>query len=196
VSPSQSERTEATRAALLAAARELFTERGFAAVSAEEVVRHAGVTRGALYHHFRDKRDLLAAVHEEVEQEMVAHLADRVAGIEDPYEVLRVGIDAFLDRCLDPVTARIGLEEAPSVLGWARWREVDAKYALGLVTAVLEAAMAAGAIVRQPVTPLAHLLIAASGEAGLLIAASDDPRAARDEVRGPLVALIEGLRVR
>ena len=134
MSPSQAERSEATRAALLGAARSLFAERGYAAVTAEEVVRAAGVTRGAMYHHFRDKKDLFRAVHEQVEEEMVMAIAEAVAGREDVLDLLVAGVDAFLDRCLDPEVARIALDEAPSVLGWREWREIDARYALGLVS--------------------------------------------------------------
>ena len=194
MSPSQAERTEATRAALIGAARALFAEHGYAPTSAEEVVRRAGVTRGAMYHHFRDKKALFRAVHEQIEEEMVMAIGQRIAGMSDPLEILVEGLDTFLDRCLDPEVARITLDEAPSVLGWLEWREIDAKYALGLVTGVLRVAMDAEILRRQPIEPLGHLLIAACGEAGLLIAAADDPRAARDEVRGPLIALLEGLR--
>ena len=194
MSPSQAERTEATRAALLEAARALFAERGYAATAAEEVVRRAGVTRGAMYHHFRDKKALFRAVHEQIEEEMVVAIGQRITGMTDPLEMLIAGLDTFLDRCLDPEVARITLDEAPSVLGWLEWREIDARYALGLVTGVLGVAMDAGILQRQPIEPLGHLLISACGEAGLLIAAADDPAATRDEVRGPLLSLLDGLR--
>jgi AcrR family transcriptional regulator len=192
--PSQAERTEATRTALLRAARALFAERGYAGTAAEEVVRAAGVTRGAMYHHFSDKKALFRAVHEQLEQEMVEAIGHRINGMSDPLEILIAGLDTFLDRCLDPEVARITLDEAPSVLGWLEWREIDARYSLGLVTGVLRLAMEQGRLQRQPIEPLAHLLISACGEAGLLIAAADDPEAARDEVRGPLLALLNGLR--
>jgi AcrR family transcriptional regulator len=191
VSPSQAERTEATRAALLAAARELFAEHGFHGVAAEEIVRRAGVSRGALYHHFRDKTDLFRAVHESLEAELVERIAGGLGELgEDPIAVLVAGMDLFLDACEEPVFARIALQEAPSVLGWREWREIDARHSMGLVTAVLTHAMGSGAIVRQPVGPLGHILVSAMGEAGLLIA-SGTPR---EDVRGPLLALLEGLR--
>ena len=194
MSPTQAERSESTRAALLRAARELFAERGYAATAAEDVVRAAGVTRGAMYHHFGGKKDLFRAVHEEMEQEMVAGLAERLSGIEDAWELLVTGVDAFLEQCLDPVLAKIALDEAPSVLGWREWREVDMRFGLGLTSASLQYAMDAGVLREQPVLPLAHLLVSAMGEAGLMIAASEDPAATRDELRGSLVALLEGLR--
>lgn len=191
MSPTQAERRAATRAALLAAGRELFSAQGFEATSAEALVARAGVTRGALYHHFDDKRDLFRAVLDELETELMATVADRIAGAGDPFALLAAGVDAFLDRCEDPVFARIALAEAPGVLGWAQWRETDMRYSLGLVTAALQGAMDAGVMVRQPVTPLGHLFVSACGEAGLLMA-SGTPRA---DVRGPLVALLEGLRL-
>ncbi len=189
-------RGEATRGALLGAARELFAEHGYAGVGTERIVERAGVTRGALYHHFEDKRDLLRAVHEELEQELVASIGERIAGLEDPWELLVTGVRAFLDSCTDPAIMRISLIDAPGVLGWEEWREIDARYALGLVTFGLRNAMDHGLFREQEVRPLAHLLIGAMTEAGMLIANASDHAAARREVEPPLIALLEGLRVR
>jgi AcrR family transcriptional regulator len=185
---------EATRARLLRVARDLFARRGYAGVGTEEIVRRARVTRGALYHHFRDKKDLFRAVHEQVERELVESLGQRIAGIEDARELLATGIGSFLDACTDPALAQISLIDAPSVLGWAEWREIDARYGMGLVQLGLEAAMDQGVMPRQNPEPLAHLMLAALGEAALLIANADDPQAAREEVEGPLLALLEGLQ--
>jgi len=191
----KAEQTEATRAALLAVARELFAERGYAGVATEEIVQRARVTRGALYHHFRDKQDLFRAVHEQLEGELAERIARQLANgpADDPMALLRIGVRAFLDQCMDPALARIALIDAPSVLGWEEWRRVDEKYGLGLVMVGLQGAMAAGAIRHQPVKPLAHLILGALGEAGMLIANAEDPRAARAEVEPPLLALLEGL---
>jgi AcrR family transcriptional regulator len=188
------ERGDATRAALVSAARALFAERGYAGVGTEEVVRRAGVTRGALYHHFRDKQDLFRAVYEQTEQEIVASIGARMAGIADPVELLVEGVRAFLDACGDPVLMRIGLRDAPGVLGWEEWREIGNRHGLGLVTGGLRAAMDAGAIVRADVRTLAHLLLSALAEAALLIASAEDPGAAREEVERTLLALLDGLR--
>lgn len=186
---SREERAAATRERLLAAARELFAERGYRDVGTEEVVRRAEVTRGALYHHFRDKRDLFQAVHEQIEGELVEAIGAKIAAIEDPEELLRVGIRSFLDAVMDPAVMRITLMDAPSVLGWAEWREIDAKYGLGLITGGLELSMQTGYIPRQPVEPLAHLLLGAMGEAAMLSANG----VAREEVESALIALVEGL---
>lgn len=180
----------------MAVARELFAQRGYAAVGTEEIVQRARVTRGALYHHFRDKKDLFRAVLEEVEAELAEEIGGQLAGppAGDPIALLSVGVRAFLEHCMDPAVARIAMVDAPSVLGWQEWREVDERYGLGLVIVGLKGAMAAGALREQPVKPLAHLLLGALGEAGMLIANADDPGAARAEVEPALLGLLEGLR--
>lgn len=190
----KAEQAEATRARLLRVSRELFAKRGYSAVATEEVVRRAKVTRGALYHHFRDKKDLFRAVHEQLEGELVESIGKEISGIQDARELLRTGVRSFLDACTDPALAQISLLDAPSVLGWAEWREVDARYGMGLVRLGLEAAMEQDVVERQDPEPLAHLMLAALGEAALLIANADDPKAARLEVERPLMALLDGLQ--
>lgn len=187
------EGAQATRAALMKAARDLFTERGYAAVGTEEIVGRAEVTRGALYHHFADKRDLFRAVHEQLEQSLVADIGERIRGIEDPWELIVTGVRAFLDSCTDPAVRRIALLDAPAVLGWAEWREIDARYGLGLVGFGLQNAMDRGVLAQRPVRPLAHLLMGAMAEAAMVIANAEDPAAARNDVEAPLLALVEGL---
>jgi AcrR family transcriptional regulator len=191
----QAARSEATRARLIRAGRQLFAKHGYAGVGTEQIVKRARVTRGALYHHFADKRDLFLAVHEELEEEMVERIAAALAsaGSDDPVEAMKVAVRAFLDTALDPGRSRITLIDAPSVLGWAEWREIDARYGLGLASAALQAAMDAGRIREQPVAPLASIFVAALGEAGILVATAEDPAAARAEVLGALEALIDGL---
>jgi AcrR family transcriptional regulator len=185
---------DATRDAVLAAAHELFAERGYAAVGTEEIVARAGVTRGALYHHFDDKRALFRAVHEELERSLVDDIAARIAGIEDPWELMVTGVRAFLDACVDPALMRISLVDAPVVLGWSEWRAIDEQYGLGLVSFGLSNAMERGAIEPQPVRPLAHLLMGAMAEAAMVIANAERTKAARDEVEPALLALLYGLR--
>ena len=140
------ERSEATRAALIAAARPLFAERGFSGVGTEEIVRAAGVTRGALYHQFADKRELFAAVFEQVEAEVTTETARAAvaSGASDPLAVLRVGALGWLEACSEPEVQRIVLLDGPAVLGWAAWREIGMRYALGLVENELREAVAAG----------------------------------------------------
>jgi AcrR family transcriptional regulator len=190
------ERSERTRARLIEAARELFPERGYAGVSVEEIVRRAGVTRGALYHQFPEgKKDLFVAVFDAVETDVMAGIAETLAesGADDPIAGVRAGIDATLALALDPKLVQLTILDAPAVLGWEEWRAAGERYGLGLVRAGLTAAMDAGAMPRAPVDPLAQLLLAAVEEAILFIARADDPEAARAEARDALNRLIDGL---
>ena len=136
------------RAALIAAARRLFTERGYDDVGTEEIVRAAGVTRGALYHHFGGKPELLDAVYEQLEAESTERVARIVLGseLDSPLEAMKAGIEAFLDECAEPELRQIALHDAPAVLGWDRWREIGAANGLGLIEASLAAAIEAGEI--------------------------------------------------
>jgi AcrR family transcriptional regulator len=191
----KAEQSEATRNALIDAARGLFSERGYAAVPTEEIVQAAGVTRGALYHHFRDKQDLFTAVVERLEEEVLQRVASAAMGEQDPWQQQVIAVGAFLDCCLDPAVQRVILTDAPSVLGLAAWREIEARYGFALVRAGLQAMVEAGLVEDQPLDPLAHMLLGAMQEAGLLIAHADDPEAARREVGDSLVRLLQGLRV-
>ncbi len=191
---SRAQQSEATRGRLLRVGRDLFTRRGYSEVATEEIVRRAGVTRGALYHHFRDKRDLFAAVVEQVEQDVLARVAEAALTETDAWEQQRAAIGAFLDVCLEPAVQRIVLTDAPSVLGLAAWREIEARYGLGLVSAGLETVMEAGYIEKQPLEPLAHLLLGALTEGGLLIARAEDRETARREVGESLDRILRGLR--
>lgn len=188
------ERAEQTRRDLLRVSRELFADRGYSAVGTEEIVARAGVTRGALYHHFRGKRELFQAVHEQLEEQLVDDIRATMSDVTDPVGLIEVGIRAFLDACTDRRRARIMLLDAPTVLGWATWREIDERYGLGLVSTALAVAMDAGALQRQEVRPLAHIMIGALGEAALLIANAEDPILTRTQVEPVILSLVHGLR--
>lgn len=192
----QAERTEATREALIAAARRLFTERGYEGVGTEEIVRAAGVTRGALYHHFGDKASLLDAVYARIEAESTARVARVVLGSElhSPLDAMRAGVAAFLEECAKPELRQIALHDAPAVLGWERWREIGAANGLGLIEASLGAAIEAGEIRQLPVSQTAHLLMGALDEAAMVLARDERPEA-RAEVTEVLVALLEGFAI-
>jgi AcrR family transcriptional regulator len=190
----QASRSETTRAALMAAARRLFAERGYAGVGTEEIVREAGVTRGALYHHFAGKRELLAAVYEELESEIATDIAQSVEPGAPMHATLQAGAARFLDRCLEPEVQRIALLDAPAVLGWERWREIGARYGLGLIEGLLQAGIEAGELRPQPVKPLAHALLGALDEIAMLVARADDPGAVRAEAGETLNVLLSALR--
>ena len=191
--PTKAERSDATRQALVRVARRLFAKHGFAETSTEAIVQAAGVTRGALYHQFRDKTALFEAVYEDIERDLVARVAAAVDGIDDPMTILRRGAEVFLDACLDAYVSRVVLLEGPAVLGWAKWREIDQAYGLGMVRTALEVAAAAGAVKSVPLDPLAHVLMGGLVEGSLYLANAPDKAAARAEVGAAIGALIEGI---
>ncbi|MEO8457421.1 MAG: TetR family transcriptional regulator [Chloroflexota bacterium] len=196
MSTRKAQQSEATRGDLIAVARKLFAERGYAGTPTEEIVREAGVTRGALYHHFKDKKDLFRAVAETVESELGPMIMAKATPGADAWTFLVEATGTFLDACLERDVQQIILIDGPSVLGWEEWRAVEEKYGLALVNAGLTRAMAEGFLEQQPVAPLARLLLAAVNEAGLVIARSPDVKAARHEVGSSLTRLLEGLRKR
>ena len=145
--------SEATRAKLVRAGRKLFGKRGYAGVGTEEIVRAAGVTRGALYHQFADKRELFAAVFEDTETELIVEAGRNSAGVDDPVEALRRAFLGWLEACSRPAVQRIVLLDAPAVLGWEEWREIGERLGLGATMAALQAGMDAGAIARPAGAP-------------------------------------------
>jgi AcrR family transcriptional regulator len=185
---------EATRAALLAAARELFGEQGYANTSTEEIVGKAGVTKGALYHHFADKESLFRAVFEEVEQE-VSDQAVREFLRPDSWESLEVGCRLWVNAHLDPAVRQIALSDARGVLGWEVARAIENRFSAVALRGALRKAMHAGILEPQPLRPLALMLTGALTEACLYVADADDTQAAQDEVGGLIVRLLSALRV-
>jgi AcrR family transcriptional regulator len=186
---------EATTGALVTVARELFAERGYAAVGTEEIVQRAGVTRGALYHHFRGgKEDLFRAVLVQISAETVQRIADVVTHTDDPWDALVLGCEAFLDACASPDVQRVVLIDAPAVLGWDVRRAIDADYGLGLLEAALQRAMDAGRLQHGSALSLAHVLAGALDEAAMVVARADDPEVARAEMGDMLRRLLEGMR--
>jgi AcrR family transcriptional regulator len=187
---------EATTAALIDAARELFAGRGYANVGTEEIVQQAGVTRGALYHHFRSgKEELFRAVVVQISAETAGRVRAAAQANDDPWNALVEGIDAFLDACALPEVQRILLVDGPAVLGWDVWRAIDSDYGLGLLEGALQRAIDAGRLPPQPARPAAHVLLGALDEAAMVVARADDPRAARREMGQTVHRLLEGLRV-
>lgn len=180
----QADRTAATRAALVGAGRRLFAEHGFAGVGTEAIVAEAAVSRGALYHHFADKTALFAGVLEAVEADVTDQIATAALTGDDLTfaAVMMRAIDAWLDACEAPDVQRILLTDGPSVLGWARWRELLQPYALSLVETTLAQGIADGAVIDLPSRPLAHALIAVAEEAAMYVATSVDPASARREM--------------
>ena len=188
----QEERSAATREALIAAARTLWGQRGYAEVGTPEIATAAGVTRGAMYHQFADKAALFREVVEVVEQDVMARMTVVVAesGATTPSEAVRAAVDAWLDVSGDPEVRQLILLDAPSVLGWAEFRDVAQRYSLGMTEQMLTEAIRAGQLAEQPVRPLAHVLIGALDEAAMVIATAEDPKRTRRETGQVLHRLI------
>jgi AcrR family transcriptional regulator len=191
----QEQRSAATRDALISAARKLWGLRGYAEVGTPEITAAAGVTRGAMYHQFADKAALFREVVEVVEQDVMVRMANVVAasGGTTPADAIRAAVDAWLEVSADPEVRQLILLDAPSVLGWAEFRDVAQRYSLGMTEQLLAEAIKAGQLARQPTRPLAHVLIGALDEAAMVIATADDPKRLRRETRQVLHRLIDAM---
>jgi AcrR family transcriptional regulator len=188
----QQERSETTVAALVAAARGLFANDGYAATSLDAVASTAGVTKGALYHHFAGKRELFRAVYEHEQQRLVAAIGEAYARKADPWDAFEAGCRAFIESSLDPGLQRITLLDAPGVLGWEAIREIESP-ALALTEVGIERAMDAGRLPRRAPQPLAHLLFGAMCEGAMKIARSENPQAAQRAIWGELRRVLQAL---
>ncbi len=191
----QAERSADTRDALIAAARTLFATHGYSEVALETIVQAAGLTRGALYHHFADKTELFTAVYERVDGEVNERMGQAIAAADpgDPLAVLRLGAGMWLDAAVDPEIQRIVLVDAPAVLGWARWNDMENNSNVALVRALLTHAIQTGAIPAQPVEATAHTLLGAMSEAALYITRADDPTQARRDAGAVIERMIASL---
>lgn len=171
------EQGQATRDHMVAVGTRLFTERGYEGTSIEAVLRESGVSRGALYHHFDGKDALFAAVIDAVYDRVGESLVAATRGLTDPAEALRTGCRTWIRLTVDPEVNRIMLIDAPTVLGWQRWRELDERRALGQTKTALAAAAGAAGLAADQVELLAHMLLAGLNELAMLIARADDPAA-------------------
>ena len=190
--PTQAERTDATRGKLLAVARKLFATKGYAATSLDTLVRRAGVTKGAFYHHFPDKQAIFRAVFEAVEDDLVAAALAGSKGA-DALTRFRTGCHAFLAASVDPAVQRIVMMDGPAVLGWATWREIDWRHFLALVDEGLAQAMLEHGAKRRPTKALAHLVFGALCESAMVVARSPKPKEALRHVQQELDVLLGGL---
>jgi AcrR family transcriptional regulator len=186
------EYVEATRAALLESASELFTEKGFAHTSLDEVASAARLTKGALYHHFASKQALFEQVLEAVNDRIVETVIAAGAKAEQPWERLMGGLEAFLDVCLDREYQRICLQQAPAVLGWERCRELESRM-MGLLDAMLRELAEAGETRLRPSPLLTRVLFRMLSEAAMAIGESEDQTAARAEVGVLLSQLLSSI---
>jgi len=191
--PSVRPKGQATRTRIVDAAGELFAKRGYQDTSIEDVLDKSGISRGALYHHFRDKEELFVAVLEAVEARIADATVKASRGIADPVGALLAGCNAWLDVSRDPAIRQIVLVDAPAVLGWQKWREIDARYGFGLLKGSLRAAAEAGRLSPTLIEPLAHVLLAAVLEIALLMARANDAPGSVKQAKAALRELIEKL---
>ena len=192
--PDRSAKGDATRAALVAAARKLFVANGYFATGTEDIVAEAAVgTRGALYHHFADKQDLFRAVFHQVQTDLAA--ATVIDERDDRLDMLIAALQQFLDASAEnPDVQQVLLIDGPAVLGWEEWRRIDSQHSLGMVRMIFEANIAAGNIPPQPVEPLAHLIVGALNEAALAVAAAEDAAGARESFAVSMEGVLDALR--
>ena len=176
-------------------ARRLWGDRGYAAVSTPEIAQAAGVTRGAMYHQYPDKATLFLAVLETVESDVIERLSATVVAKrpKTPADALHLSADAWVDIASEPEVRQLVLLDAPSVLGWAGFREISLQYGLGMTEQLLRAAIDAGELKPQPTRPLATVMIGALDEAAMSIANADDPEQEKTDVRNVIHNLIDGL---
>jgi AcrR family transcriptional regulator len=187
---------EDTRRAILETARELFAEFGFQGTRTEEIVQRAGLTRGALYHHFKDKEDLFRAVFDEVLSEVMGTLVRRSEGATgDAWTLFRANSEVYLDAATKNQAYRqIVLVDGPAVLGWTYWSD-ESDGPTKIITKYLQGAMDEGVLERQPVEPLAHLLSAIGVGSAFYVAHAGDPVAARREISECSERMLEGLGI-
>jgi AcrR family transcriptional regulator len=170
------EQGQATRAALISVATELFAANGYEATAIPAVLQAAGVSRGALYHHFESKEALFEAVLESVEAGVMARVTRSATAAREPLDALRRGCAAYLALCREPKVRQISLVDAPAVVGWQRWREIDEQHAFGLVKGAIAAIAAEGSVKPELVDVVAHMVLASLLEVALLVARADEGR--------------------
>ena len=191
----QAERRAATIESILNAGRRLFGERGFAATTMDDIAEQARVAKGAVYHHFATKEAVFEAVFDQVSRALVQEIDRAVRTEKDVLAAMVAGTQHYFAACAKGPTGQIILRDGPAVLGWERWREIDAQHFGGKIPRALAAAMDAGLIARQPVEPLARLLLGAVTEAAVACAGRFDVLKAGNEYTRAFKSLLEALRV-
>jgi AcrR family transcriptional regulator len=187
--------SEATRAALLEAATRRFATLGFAGTALEDVASDIQATRGAVYHHFPSKKALFEAVFEQLEISAVQRSQEAGDVGTDAWQSALLALDMFLEICTDPVYGRIVWLEAPIALGWARWEELENKFAYGLIEQHVHALIEGGHVDPTPLETTTKIVYAMLGAAGLALGraeAAEKPRM-KDEFRGVIGRLLAGM---
>lgn len=192
----QAERRAATTEAILTAAHRLFGTRGFAATTMDEIAENAGIAKGAVYHHFKTKEAVFEAVFDLVSRDLVVEIDSAARAEKDVLAAMVAGTQHYFAAAAKGPAGQIILRDGPAVLGWERWREIDARHFGGKLPRALSVAMEAGLIAKQPVEPLARLLLGAVTEAAVACAGRADIARAGAEYARAFKSLVEALRVR
>jgi len=192
----QAERRAATTEAILKAGRRLFGERGFAATTIDDIADAAHVAKGAVYHHFATKEAVFEAVFDSISRDLVADIERTTRSEPDVLAAMVAGTQHYFAACAKGQTCQIILRDGPAVLGWERWREIDAEHFGGKFPRALAAAMDGGLIARQPIEPLSRLLLGAVTEAAVACAGRPDVLTAGSEYSRAFKSLLEALRLR
>ena len=190
------ERRAATTEAILTAARRLFGTQGFAATTMDEIAEGAGIAKGAVYHHFKTKEAVFEAVFDLVSRDLVVEIDSAARTEKDVLAAMVAGTQHYFAATAKGPTGQIILRDGPAVLGWERWREIDAQHFGGKMPRALSVAMEAGLIAKQPVEPLARLLLGAVTEAAVACAGRADIARAGAEYARAFKSLVEALRLR
>jgi AcrR family transcriptional regulator len=191
----QSERRQATRTAIIGAAKALFGEQGFSATTMDGIAAASGVAKGAVYHHFPNKEAVFEAVLDLVSAELAEEAKATSRRRKDPLQSMVAGIRFYFRTCSSGPRAQIVLRDGPAVLGWETWREIDHKHFGGMILKSLQHAMDDGVIAPQPLEPISRIILGAITEATIAIAARNNPPGAGDAYAAALASLIESLRV-
>ena len=189
----QAERSETTTEQLIAAARRLFATNGFPATSIQEIVEEAGVTRGAMYHHFTSKEELFEAVFKREQDALGERVRAAAMRRKGAWAQLKAGCDEFLNAALDPETQRILMVDAPAVLGTTRIQAVDESHSMELLNHVVEKAIREGTLRKRPIMPLVTLLYGALCQAAMVIARAEDQDATTRQMRLEIHRLLDAL---
>ncbi|GKU80098.1 TetR/AcrR family transcriptional regulator [Paenibacillus sp. L3-i20] len=187
------EDVETTKQLLLRRAEQRFAEIGYAKTSIDEIVKQEQLTKGAMYYHFKDKRDLFEQVVDRLLQEIVDRILNAIDGQDDPWEKTMIAIDTYLEGCLQLAYRRIVIQEAPAILGWKEWREKEKRSVMKLSTMLLMELMASSYIKEQSVELLNDILFGAITEAAIGIAHSNDPSEARIQAKSILERMLKAM---
>lgn len=193
---SKAEQKQQTMQKLMEVAREMFSRQGYAEAAMEEIVKEAGVTRGALYHHFGSKEGLFQAVLASIQKQIGDRVEAEAAKSQDPWQQLLFGCLAFVSSAVEHRNRRILLIDGPSVIGWETWRQMDEENSMRHLKEQLQSMQDQGYLRPVPIDALTHLLSGAMNEAVLWIAESTDQEQSLADISVTLTLLLEGFRAK